>query len=86
MTIEQELSEYRGPFWAFILPNGMPHEIRKCTFAPTISPSGVVGGDWVELYKPHKFEPTKKEKLKSLIRGHMEAMRPLLAEWNSDES
>lgn len=75
-------NSYRGPFWVFISDKtGMPLEVQKCTFRPTIHPAS---GDWEELWMRGAVDylPSRLETLTSLIKGHMEAMRPLLEEWS----
>ena len=32
-------------FWVFVLNNGMPYSVEKCTFQPTIRP--IHNGEWV---------------------------------------
>lgn len=75
-------NKYSGPYWAFISDiTGMPLEIQKCRFAPTINPRP--NGTWVELYRrgAADYLPSRMEQLTAVLQGHMEAMRPLLEEW-----
>lgn len=69
---------YEGPFWIFIGESGMPNCVEKCTFRPTILP--FPKGEWHEVW----IRNSKKEQLETQIRGHMEAMRPLLDEWSKN--
>lgn len=54
-----------------------PIEVRRCAFKPTVAPRGC---EWVEMAP---VALTRKEALAAEIRGHIEAMRPLLDEWSA---
>jgi hypothetical protein len=56
------------------LNSGMPLEVQKCDFRPTIHP--YPNTNWIRVYREN--EMTELQELETQIRGHQEAMRPLL--------
>ncbi len=61
---------YKGPFWIFIGPSGMPSAVQKCMFKPTIHPTK---GDWHEVHIGLEAELTSAqaeiERLKAVLEA-----------------